>query len=69
MQWRVLGERHLKMTLVPEHGGAPVSAIHFGGYTGESPPARIHAAYQLELDDFRGRQDVQLLIRHWQAVA
>jgi single-stranded-DNA-specific exonuclease len=68
-QWRVLGERHLKMTLVPEHGGAPVSAIHFGGYTGEPPPVRIQAAYQLELDDFRGCQDVQLLIRHWQAVA
>jgi single-stranded-DNA-specific exonuclease len=65
--WRVLGERHLKMTLVPEQGGSPVSAIHFGGYAGEPPPARIHAAYQLELDDFRGRQDVQLLVRHWQA--
>jgi single-stranded-DNA-specific exonuclease len=67
-QWRVLGERHLKMTLVPEQGGTPVSAIHFGGYTGEPPPLRMHVAYQLELDDFRGRQDVQLLIRHWQAV-
>ena len=66
--WRVLGERHLKMTLVPEQGGLPVSAIHFGGYAGEPPPARIHAAYQLELDDFRGRQDVQLLVRHWQTV-
>ena len=66
-QWRVLGERHLKMTLLPEHGGSAISAIHFGGYAGEPPPARIHAAYQLELDDFRGRQDVQLLIRHWQA--
>jgi len=65
-QWRVLGERHLKMTLVPEQGGSAISAIHFGGYLGEPPPARIHAAYQLELDDYRGRQDVQLLIRHWQ---
>jgi single-stranded-DNA-specific exonuclease len=65
-QWRVLGARHLKMTLIPEQGGPPISAIHFGGYAGESPPARIRAAYQLELDDFRGRRDVQLLIRQWQ---
>jgi single-stranded-DNA-specific exonuclease len=65
-QWRALGERHLKMTLLPEQGGSPISAIHFGGYTGEAPPARIHAAYQLDLDDYRGRNDVQLLIRHWQ---
>jgi len=66
-QWRVLGERHLKMSLVPEQGGPSVSAIHFGGYAGEPPPARIHAAYQLELDDYRGRPDIQLLIRQWQA--
>jgi single-stranded-DNA-specific exonuclease len=65
-QWRVLGERHLKMSLVPEQGGPSVSAIHFGGYAGEPPPARIHAAYQLELDDYRGRPDIQLLIRQWQ---
>jgi single-stranded-DNA-specific exonuclease len=67
VQWRVLGERHLKMTLVPERGGSPISAIHFGGYIGEAPPARIQAAYQLDLDDYRGRNDVQLMIRHWQA--
>ena len=65
-QWRALGERHLKMTLVHENGGGTISAIHFGGYTGVAPPDRIRAVYQLELDDFRGRDDVQLLVRHWQ---
>ncbi|MFA6986391.1 MAG: single-stranded-DNA-specific exonuclease RecJ [Arenimonas sp.] len=64
-QWRVLGERHLKMTLLGEAGGSPISAIHFGGFVGTPPPARIHAAYQLDVDDFRGRNDIQLLIRHW----
>jgi single-stranded-DNA-specific exonuclease len=63
--WRVLGERHLKMTLVLAEGGAELSAIHFGGWQGLEPPARIHAAYQLEPDDYRGRRGVQLLIRHW----
>ena len=64
-QWRVVGERHLKLRLRPVGGGSELSGIHFGGWTGAEPPARIHAAYQLELDDFRGRQDVQLLLRHW----
>lgn len=63
-QWKQLAERHLKLSLVPEHGGAPLSAIHFGGWTGAPPPARLHVAYQLELDDWGGRRGVQLLVRH-----
>lgn len=65
LQWRQIGERHLKLSLVPEQGGAPLSAIQFGGWTDAPPPARIHAAYQLELDDWGGRRSVQLLVRHW----
>nr|WP_245559049.1 single-stranded-DNA-specific exonuclease RecJ [Arenimonas oryziterrae] len=66
-EWRVLGGRHLKMSLVPDGGRAAISAIHFGGWREQPPPGRIHVAYQLEPDDFRGRRDVQLLVRHWQA--
>jgi single-stranded-DNA-specific exonuclease len=65
-QWRVLGERHLKLVLVPDGGSAEVSAIHFGGYLGEAPPPRIRAAYQLDLDDWKDRRGVQLLVRHWE---
>ncbi len=68
LQARALGERHLKMSLKPEQGGVPLSAIHFGGWTGAPPPARIHVAYQLEPDDWNGRRSVQLLVRHWRAV-
>jgi single-stranded-DNA-specific exonuclease len=67
-EWRVLGERHLKLVLEHEDGGASVSAIHFGGWNGTPPPERIHAAYQLELDDYRGRNGVQLLLRQWRRV-
>jgi len=66
LEWRVLSDRHLKFSLQAEAGGPALSAIHFGGWSGEAPPARIHAAYQLEPDDFRGRRDVQLLVRQWQ---
>jgi single-stranded-DNA-specific exonuclease len=65
-QWRVLGERHLKFVLVPEGGHADVAAIHFGGYAGAAPPPRIRAAYQLDLDDWKDRRGVQLLVRHWE---
>jgi single-stranded-DNA-specific exonuclease len=63
-QWKLLGERHLKLSLVPERGGSPLSAIHFGGWSGAAPPERVHVAYQLELDDWGGRRGVQLLVRH-----
>ncbi|GGA75818.1 single-stranded-DNA-specific exonuclease RecJ [Arenimonas soli] len=67
LQSRLLsGGRHLKLSLLCERGGVPLSAIHFGGGTGEPLPPRIHVAYQLELDDWNGRQGVQLLVRHWQ---
>lgn len=63
--WRVVGERHLKLQLLPEGSRVPVAAIHFGGWSGEPPPPRIHALYQLDIDDWQGRGGVQLLIRHW----
>jgi single-stranded-DNA-specific exonuclease len=62
--WRRVGERHLKLDLVPEAGGAAVPAIHFGGWTGSAPPPRVHVAFQLEPDDWNGRRSVQLLVRH-----
>jgi len=63
-EWKVLSERHLKYSLRLEGSDFTLSAIHFGGYAGVEPPKRLHIVYQLELDDFRGRRDVQLLIRH-----
>ena len=61
--WRVVGERHLKLSLRHAEDGAPVEAIHFGGWQGEAPPARVHLVYQLALDDWRDRRGVQLLVR------
>lgn len=63
-QWKVLGERHIKYSLRLQGTDFTLSGIHFGGYAGVEPPSRLHAAYQLELDDFRGRRNIQLLIRH-----
>jgi single-stranded-DNA-specific exonuclease len=63
-EWKILSERHIKYCLRLDGSDFALSAIHFGGYMGVEPPRRLHIAYQLELDDFRGRCDVQLLIRH-----
>lgn len=66
-EWRVVGQRHLKLGLrMP--GGQPLSAIYFGGWNGDPPAPRLHLVYQLALDDFRDRRGVQLLVREsWPA--
>lgn len=62
--WRIVGETHLKLRLRHADGGESLDAIHFGGWRGEVPPARLHLVYQLDLDDWRDRRGVQLLVRH-----
>lgn len=65
LDWRVVGERHLKFSLRTAGRAQPVNAIHFSGWKDQPPPARIHAAYQLDTDDWQDRRGVQLVLRHW----
>ncbi len=66
LSWRVVGERHLKLEL--GHAGRRFNAIEFGGWQGDSPPPRLHVAYRLEPDDYRGGDAVQLVVVHREAV-
>jgi len=61
---QVVGQNHLKMGLVPEGGAGEVEAIHFrGAPEGEAPPLEAVAiAYRLEVNVFRGRRSVQLVV-------
>ena len=43
---------------------APIDAIHFNGWTGTPPPARVHLAYRLAVDDYRGGDAIQLIVEH-----
>lgn len=63
--WKILAERHIKFELAMAGRIAVVPAIHFGGAALGAPPERIRVAFGLDLDDFRGRRGVQLLVRHW----
>ncbi|MCW4455147.1 single-stranded-DNA-specific exonuclease RecJ [Flavobacterium sp. MXW15] len=67
LQWRVLKERHLKLELRCPGRAAPLNAIHFGGWTGNAPASRVHIAYRLVGDDYRGGQAVQLIVETLQA--
>ena len=73
---RIVGDRHLKMQLVPQSGAArgtaacAVEAIAFG-YLGGSltdaglkPGASLELAYRLEINEYRGSERMQLNCQH-----
>jgi single-stranded-DNA-specific exonuclease len=55
---RLVGEKHLKLTV--RHGGAVRDAIWFG--RAEPVPERVTLAYRLSLDEYNGRQRVQMVV-------
>lgn len=62
---RLVGQHHLKLTLRHENGGDVVDAIAFNINLAEWPNHRarqLHAAYKLDVNVFRGRKTVQLMI-------
>ena len=60
VDWRVVGERHLKLTL--ERDGRRFNAMHFDGWSGDAPAPDSRIAYRLTPDDWRGGQAVQLIV-------
>ena len=59
---RVVGQKHLKLTLA--QGGQRIEAIRFNFL--EAAPRRIRAVYQPTLNEYNGRTSVQLNIEHWE---
>ena len=67
VQQRIVGERHLKLVLQRLDSGQALDAIWFGIDTNVWPdPARerVHCAYQLDVNEFRGQRSLQLRILH-----
>ena len=64
LRTQVVGANHLKLWLVPEGGDFEIEAIHFrGAPEGEAPTLdTVDLAYRLEVNEFRGRRGVQLVV-------
>jgi len=64
---RVVGECHLKLVLQPYNGEGPIDAIAFN--TAELPGScrEVLAAYQLDVNEYRGRLSAQLIVEHIEA--
>lgn len=63
---RIVGERHLKMQLKPLGGVFPINAIAFNSDDHDWPlqVREVLLAYKLDVNEFRGSRDVQLLVDH-----
>ena len=61
---KVVGERHLKLSLqkVDDQTGRMVDAIYFQQVT--FLPSKVQVVYELQTNEFNGRQGVQLNVRH-----
>lgn len=65
--WRAVGERHLKLQLrLAGHAGV-FDAILFNALEVMPPPMRLRAVFQLDLNEWNGRERLQLLLRHIEA--
>jgi single-stranded-DNA-specific exonuclease len=64
LDWRLMGERHLRFSLRHPDSRVPLSAVFFGGWAGSPPPRQVRVAYQLGIDDYRGAPELRLFVRH-----
>ncbi len=72
VQQRLVGEKHLKMTLARDSEGQQlVDAIAFNIDTEQWPnPSinRVRLAYRLDVNEYRGRRSLQLIVQYLEAV-
>jgi single-stranded-DNA-specific exonuclease len=67
LQHRIVGERHLKLTLEVPGTEREVGAIAFNvGVSWQAPPPHIDLAYKLAVNHYQGSRSVQLIVEHLQ---
>lgn len=69
LNWRIVGEKHLKLELVKEQSGACYSAIAFNKTNDDLPAGDrdIRVVYRLDVNEFRGNRSLQLIVQHIEA--
>ncbi|WP_085247702.1 single-stranded-DNA-specific exonuclease RecJ [Gilliamella mensalis] len=71
-QQRLLANKHLKLVLEPQNGGPLIEGIFFNVNRQQWPDQSIKnvkAVYHLDIDEFRGNQAPQLMIKHLWSIA
>jgi single-stranded-DNA-specific exonuclease len=61
--WRGMGENHWRLSLRDPRDGAVHDAVMFN-VSQAAPPTRLHAVFELTINDWQGRESPRLLLRH-----
>ena len=70
VNWRIVGEKHLKMDLANEETGQYYAAIAFNKTNANLPVGddNIRIVYRLDVNEFRGKRSLQLMVQHIEGV-
>jgi len=70
LDWRVVGEKHLKMELQAEDAEQSISAIAFNAPIErmKESDGYIRAAYRLDVNEFRNKKTAQLIVEYFEAI-
>lgn len=71
VQQRIVGTKHLKLTLIPENTTQQIDAIAFNVNMDVWPDhhaTHLKAAYRLDINEYLGRRSVQLVLEQIEAV-
>ncbi len=70
VNWRIVGEKHLKLDLARQDSAEVFSAIAFNKTDSALPAGKqcIRAVYKLDVNEFRGKRNLQLIVSHIEAV-
>ncbi|WP_445143736.1 single-stranded-DNA-specific exonuclease RecJ [Dyella sp. Tek66A03] len=66
--WRLMGERHWRLSLRDPRDGSVHDAVMFNAYEGSPPPVSLRAVYELVINDWQGCESPRLLLRHIEAL-
>ncbi len=63
LEWKIVGEKHLKMQLRQNEGGKAIDAIAFNTVSDDLPSfEKIHLAYRMNVNEFRNIRNLQLIV-------
>jgi len=70
IDWRVVGEKHLKMELQSPDAEHPISAIAFNAPAKlmQESDGYIHAAFRLDVNEFRNKKTAQLIVEYFETI-
>lgn len=68
LNWRIVGEKHLKLELAKKATGVCYDAIAFNKTDVDLPAGdEVRVVFRLDVNEYRGKRNLQLIVQHFEA--